>query len=1361
MSDDVQRHIKKLNPAGPRSFDEQTWPIYVALVVLGGYIAGVILSALRLDDPRWYANAITWISFITVAIVAGIWAVSRLQHTALRRTLIFSLLLSLIVNLSFLVLMALTSIFSPFWREENPKAITEREEEQVVIPEYPLFNPEQEQRVRQDHERPVETGEPEADAMVELNRQSTESQPTPQQDAMPTPQEHVDANSLTKPQRVQTPSAPRRSESLAKLSRQDLSAELNVSTRPDALSQPRPPRPAPLTETVASQATPAKQQLRQDAPEMPTERDEAPRRVTRTELARQRDTQVEQAQVASLPLLARQLDRPRALPRSATPVEVESTIARRSETALEPHSTLTRKQATSAPEQSTTVDLQATVAHQLDRARPRVDQPRTDSMSEAVARATLTQTSRSATAVDAPSPTQTPSESQALDSSAAQVARQQLRANPVASRLPVPSPAPATAQSAQAVARATSNETPSLAKANAPTQSMARASRMADRMASTNTEVANAVQSSAQSDSPLPATEPSRMALSRSAVGVAGVGNAANLERGVAAPDSPVQVASASANRARATQTDDPGPALAPSARSVNRQLRANLDSPRNSLQAQEIETAMVPGAPDPASQASSSPATLEQARSDAADAATTAAKGATEVDLGPTRLAADTGSGRAEGGGQPEISGGELPRALSRDNSIAGQAAIQASTQAAEVAAPAARTVASQASQAVASGSEVARSTAAVPTAGGAVQGQAVTNPESGEIRIASSVASRATDQSTAGTPSLATGGNTTPGRSARSLQIRSRTESSVPSLASATASTGSNRGVPLDAQGAELVRASGGLLVERSERVGAAAGDLDVEGTAQSRVPTPSFSPRTQATGDEGADVVADRRSQGAPRRRARATIAGSTDVELDPEEFAVNVPATGRAEDALDGTDGSSALEHSNKLSGGALAVDVVAPQGDGGLGTVPAVDAGIFSRQAQADSELVSLQPARFMRRATPSAALSARTGVATPTEAFRRRVVRRGEELAGERGLPSPKTEESIELGLVFLARYQSADGSWSLNNFADGKARLPDGEEAIMVSDSAATGLSLLSFLGAGYHHRDDKYQEVVKNGLDFLLQHQQDNGDLYIDQDPNSSRSAWMYSHGIAAIALCEAYGMTQDPELLEPAQDAIDFIVDAQHPTRGGWRYSPAFGSDTSVSGWMAMALKSGELAGLDVPEVAYERLRHWLDLAQDSDARPYVFRYNPYAPDTAQQRHGREATRAMTAVGLLARLYTGWRRDDPNMLLGAHTLSQNLPELGTTSRPRRDTYYWYYATQVMYHMGGDEWETWNQKLHPMLTDTQVKTGDLAGSWNPLSPIPDRWGAHGGRLYVTNLNLLSLEVFYRHLPIYEETSK
>ena len=123
----------------------------------------------------------------------------------------------------------------------------------------------------------------------------------------------------------------------------------------------------------------------------------------------------------------------------------------------------------------------------------------------------------------------------------------------------------------------------------------------------------------------------------------------------------------------------------------------------------------------------------------------------------------------------------------------------------------------------------------------------------------------------------------------------------------------------------------------------------------------------------------------------------------------------------------------------------------------------------------------------------------------------------------------------------------------------------------------------------------------------------------------------------------------------------------------------------------------------------------------------------------------------------MGLLMRMYLGWDKQNPDLQRGAQILLDNPPQLGAGVQKKRDTYYWYYASQVMYHMQGDAWRDWNQKLRPMLLNSQTKTGVSAGSWDPGGAVPDKWGPHGGRLYVTTMNLLSLEVSHRYLPIYE----
>jgi hypothetical protein len=234
----------------------------------------------------------------------------------------------------------------------------------------------------------------------------------------------------------------------------------------------------------------------------------------------------------------------------------------------------------------------------------------------------------------------------------------------------------------------------------------------------------------------------------------------------------------------------------------------------------------------------------------------------------------------------------------------------------------------------------------------------------------------------------------------------------------------------------------------------------------------------------------------------------------------------------------------------------------------------------------------------------------------------------------------------------------------------------------------------------------------------------------------------------------------MTQDPELREPAQKAIDYIVSTQDPRRGGWRYEPGQDSDTSVTGWQLLALKSAQMAGLTVPDETFRKIAGWLDRAQ-GPAKDGRYVYNPWNQDTAEERGGRLPSPAMTAEAMLMRMYLGQRRDNPQLLEGAEFLKANLPQVGTREQPLRNCYYWYYATQAMFEMQGEYWKTWNDQMGPLAKAGQAQDGNWKGSWHPLEPLPDRWGPAAGRIYVTALHLLMLEVYYRHLPLFQELSK
>jgi hypothetical protein len=370
------------------------------------------------------------------------------------------------------------------------------------------------------------------------------------------------------------------------------------------------------------------------------------------------------------------------------------------------------------------------------------------------------------------------------------------------------------------------------------------------------------------------------------------------------------------------------------------------------------------------------------------------------------------------------------------------------------------------------------------------------------------------------------------------------------------------------------------------------------------------------------------------------------------------------------------------------------------------------------------------------------ALPAESRVRETAEAF----ARRSRAIRGEL-----RADEIVERGLAWLAAAQEDDGRWTLGSYhpkgVGGAVRLQ--------SDTAATGLALLTFLGAGYDHFDGRHREVVRRGLEWLVSVQKADGDLFVPADPVSNSCAWMYSHGIATMALCEAVGMTGDPLLRPAAEKAIGFIVASQQAERGGWRYQPRADSDLSVSGWMLVALRAGTLAGLTVPAETYAGVRRLLDESANPDKLGHYL-YNALSPE---QRPSDLSAASMTALGSLMRLHTGTPRTDPPLGAAAASLAAMKPAYGTRQARTRDAYLWYYASQVLVQTGGPEWDAWYGQLCTALEAEQVTDGEQAGSWEPLGTVPDRWGAFGGRLYVTALHLLALEVPYRHLPTYGAT--
>ncbi len=658
---------------------------------------------------------------------------------------------------------------------------------------------------------------------------------------------------------------------------------------------------------------------------------------------------------------------------------------------------------------------------------------------------------------------------------------------------------------------------------------------------------------------------------------------------------------------------------------------------------------------------------------------------------------------------------------------------------------------------------------TSGVPAAGGpagAAQAGPPSDPSDAAMAGAAQVARAETVAAAPGAPE-AGGGSLSRTQASTGPQFAAATQADAPMLAGAPVSGGAPS-VPSLASAAGDLNApvAGGVLAQAvAGPVGALEGPAAVDAPRDGQA-GPQLGRRAASSAAANGPLLADASNSGSPgRRETQVALAGGLSAEAAPvvpsgtPSGEGSVPDMAAVAGNLDNMGEMDMSQLAFEAASGARPVSVAAPEGPGGLGATLTADVGVANRRGQPDADTVHFREARFVRREVGGAPAVNLTAVA-PAEAFAQRLrpKEKGDQSGG--GGPPPMTEEAVEAGLAFLAKHQMPDGSWSFSNFGRGQPGY-ENETAALDSDTAATGLALLAFQGGGYTHQHGKYKDTIRKALDFLARNQRPDGDLYVRTGGPSDAAMWLYSHGVASIAVAEAYGMTQDSALRELAQKAMDFIVAGQHKTRGGWRYSPNYGSDTSVTGWMMMALKSGELAGLAVPPETFRNVEKWLDSAQKSPTDRHLYVYNPLAPDTPQQRHGRRPNPTITSVGLLMRLYTGWKRENVHLVAGSEYLLSNPPAIGTRREPERDAYYWYYATQVMFHMGGEHWKAWNDQLHPMLIESQEKTGPMAGSWNPRAPVPDRWGPHCGRLYVTTLNLLSLEVYYRHLPLYVETAK
>ncbi|MBA3707316.1 MAG: terpene cyclase/mutase family protein [Planctomycetes bacterium] len=314
---------------------------------------------------------------------------------------------------------------------------------------------------------------------------------------------------------------------------------------------------------------------------------------------------------------------------------------------------------------------------------------------------------------------------------------------------------------------------------------------------------------------------------------------------------------------------------------------------------------------------------------------------------------------------------------------------------------------------------------------------------------------------------------------------------------------------------------------------------------------------------------------------------------------------------------------------------------------------------------------------------------------------------------------SPSAQAASKRGLAFLAKTQRQDGTW------------PTGY-------GATTGIVAtcsLAFMGAGHTPDNGEYGINVARSLQFIVHNAQPNGLLYkvgMEGEP-------MYHHGLATLALAEAWGMSQDKVLRDVVKRAADLIVSTQNG-EGAWGYKPmVMGGDLSITVMQLMALRACKDAGVYVPKESIDAGIQYVKHCHNSVDRGKDggFAYSP----------GGESGMARTGAGVLSLQVAGNYRAG-EVKQGVAYIMQFKP-VGTREVEANFYYYaHYYAAMGLYQAqsvgewGKKAWKAW----YPAITKSLTETEEPAGSW------PQSFGN-----YSTAMALMILQIPYRYLPIYQ----
>ncbi len=308
----------------------------------------------------------------------------------------------------------------------------------------------------------------------------------------------------------------------------------------------------------------------------------------------------------------------------------------------------------------------------------------------------------------------------------------------------------------------------------------------------------------------------------------------------------------------------------------------------------------------------------------------------------------------------------------------------------------------------------------------------------------------------------------------------------------------------------------------------------------------------------------------------------------------------------------------------------------------------------------------------------------------------------------------PEVRVAVNNGLRYIASQQKDDG-----RFATGGSK-----------NTYETSIALMAFMLQGHIPGQGKYGEAMEKGLSFLISKGQEQDGFLGSGNNNAS----MYEHGLAVLALSEAWGQSKNPKLRKVLREAVNITLRAQSK-EGGWRYTPEpKDADISMTAMHVVALNSAREAGIAVPQASIDRAAEYVEGCQNEESGGFGY-------STGKRGKGNVAR---TAAGTLSLILSG-KRDDHSVRRGITYLKDHDDTKFSSEGDKIKSFHYahYYAIQAMYQSGEEEFKAW----YPKILKTLLKMQEDDGSWK---------SAHGG-VYGTGMSILVVGVPYRYLPIYQ----